>query len=75
VSRAKDAHCSLVIIIRLSAIRRTSAVRAITGNLFRALRTGILRPNIGLTLPLREAAEAHRALEGRRSSGSIILIA
>jgi NADPH:quinone reductase-like Zn-dependent oxidoreductase len=50
-------------------------VRAITGNLFRALRTGILRPNIGLTLPLREAAEAHRALEGRRSSGSIILIA
>jgi NADPH:quinone reductase-like Zn-dependent oxidoreductase len=48
--------------------------RAITGNLFRALRTGILRVNTGLVLPLREAAEAHRALESRRTSGSIILI-
>jgi NADPH:quinone reductase-like Zn-dependent oxidoreductase len=49
-------------------------VRAITDNLFRALRSGILRAQIGMRLPLREAAEAHRALEGRRTTGSIILI-
>ena len=49
-------------------------VRALTDNLFRAIRSGILRANIGLTLPLRQAADAHRALEGRRTSGSIILI-
>jgi NADPH:quinone reductase-like Zn-dependent oxidoreductase len=50
-------------------------VRAITDNLFRALRTGVLRVSTGLRLPLHEAAEAHRALEGRRTSGSIVLIA
>jgi NADPH:quinone reductase-like Zn-dependent oxidoreductase len=50
-------------------------VRAITDNLFRALRTGVLRVSTGLRLPLREAAEAHRALEGRRTVGSIVLIA
>lgn len=49
-------------------------VRSITDNLFRALRSGILRVNVGLALPLREAAEAHRALESRRTSGSIVLI-
>ncbi len=50
-------------------------VRAITDNLFRAIRTGILRPQTGLTLPLRDAAEAHRALEERRTTGSIVLLA
>ncbi|NJM33813.1 MAG: zinc-binding dehydrogenase [Rhodomicrobium sp.] len=49
-------------------------VRSITDNLFRALRSGIIRVNTGLTLPLREAAEAHRALESRRTSGSIVLV-
>ena len=49
-------------------------VRSITDNLFRAIRMGILRANIGLMLPLRQAADAHRALETRRTSGSIILI-
>jgi NADPH:quinone reductase-like Zn-dependent oxidoreductase len=49
-------------------------VRSITDNLFRALRINILRVNTGLTLPLRQAADAHRALEGRQTSGSIVLI-
>jgi NADPH2:quinone reductase len=48
-------------------------LRSITDNLFRAIRAGILRANIGLVLPLRQAADAHRALETRRTSGSIIL--
>ena len=33
-----------------------------------------LRLSIGLELPLAEAAEAHRALEGRRTTGKVILI-
>ena len=48
-------------------------IRSITDNVFRAIRTGILRPNIGLALPLRRAAVAHDELEGRRTVGSIIL--
>ena len=33
-----------------------------------------LKVNIGLELPLAEAAEAHRALEGRRTTGKVLLI-
>ncbi|HYX26016.1 MAG TPA: quinone oxidoreductase [Thermoanaerobaculia bacterium] len=35
---------------------------------------GKLRIGIGLELPLAEAAEAHRALEGRRTTGKVLLI-
>lgn len=35
---------------------------------------GKLRLNIGRELPLAEAAEAHRALEGRRTTGKVLLI-
>ncbi len=35
---------------------------------------GKLRLSIGLELPLAEAAEAHRALEGRRTTGKVLLI-
>jgi len=35
---------------------------------------GKLRLSIGLELPMAEAAEAHRALEGRRTTGKVILI-
>ena len=35
--------------------------------------TGELKLHVGLTLPLAEAAEAHRQLEGRLSTGKILL--
>jgi len=35
---------------------------------------GKLRLSIGLELPLAEAAEAHRALEGRRTTGKVLLV-
>jgi NADPH:quinone reductase len=35
---------------------------------------GRLRLSVGLELPLAEAAEAHRALEGRRTTGKVLLI-
>ena len=49
-------------------------VRDITANLFLALRNGILKPMPPTLLPLRSAAEAHRQLESRASTGSIVLL-
>ena len=49
-------------------------MRSITDRLFDAIRRGILRVEIGQRYPLREAAEAHRALEARRTTGSTILL-
>jgi NADPH:quinone reductase-like Zn-dependent oxidoreductase/uncharacterized protein YndB with AHSA1/START domain len=49
-------------------------MRAICDRLFRALSTGVLHVEISQEFPLREAAEAHRALESRRTTGSTILI-
>jgi NADPH:quinone reductase-like Zn-dependent oxidoreductase len=49
-------------------------MRAITDRLFDALRRGDLRVEIGRRFKLQEAAEAHRALEARKTTGSIILL-
>jgi len=38
------------------------------------VRDGKLRLHVGLELPLAEAAEAHRALEGRRTTGKVLLV-
>jgi NADPH:quinone reductase-like Zn-dependent oxidoreductase len=49
-------------------------VRAITDRLFDAIRRGDIRVEIGRRLALRDAAEAHRALEARETTGSVILL-
>jgi len=49
-------------------------VAAITGHLFDVLDRRILDVEIGQRFALRDAAAAHRALEGRRTIGSTILI-
>lgn len=41
--------------------------------LFEALQRGHLRPKVQRTLPLEEAAEAHRLLETGRTTGSLVL--
>jgi NADPH2:quinone reductase len=41
---------------------------------FAAVESGALRVRIDRELPLREAAEAHRLLEGRKTTGKLILI-
>lgn len=43
-------------------------------DIFGWIAEGRLRLSIGLELPLAEAAEAHRALEGRRTTGKVLLI-
>jgi NADPH2:quinone reductase len=42
--------------------------------LFEVLQSGAVRLVVGGTWPLREAADAHRALEGRRTTGSLLLL-
>jgi NADPH2:quinone reductase len=42
--------------------------------LFTAMRSGAVVANIGQRFALRDAAEAHRALEGRHTTGSTILL-
>ncbi|HEX6275813.1 MAG TPA: quinone oxidoreductase [Polyangiaceae bacterium] len=42
--------------------------------LFEKLRSGALRVRIDRRFPLAEAGEAHRALESRKTSGSVVLL-
>jgi NADPH2:quinone reductase len=43
------------------------------GDVIAGIRAGWLRLRIGKTLPLAEAAEAHRLLEGRQTIGKVLL--
>jgi NADPH2:quinone reductase len=42
--------------------------------LFKAIANGAIKVQIGQTFPLADAAEAHRALEGRQTTGSVVLL-
>jgi NADPH2:quinone reductase len=42
--------------------------------LFEVVKSGAVRISINQRLPLRDAAEAHRALESRRTTGSTVLL-
>jgi NADPH2:quinone reductase len=44
------------------------------GNLFAAIRKGIVKAEIRRTFPLAEAAEAHRQLESRQTTGQLVLL-
>jgi NADPH2:quinone reductase len=52
----------------------TEEIQARASRLFAQLRAGTLDATIGAALPLRDAREAHRALEARRTIGALILI-
>ena len=43
-------------------------------NLFKVLLDGTVKVEIGATFPLKDAADAHRALEGRRTMAATVLI-
>ncbi len=49
-------------------------VAQMSGNLFSALESGLLRVHIGMELPLAEAGTAHRRLEGRQTQGALLLL-
>ena len=44
------------------------------GALFGMLQKGAIKPHISQRFPLREAAEAHRVLEARKTTGQLLLI-
>ena len=42
--------------------------------LFHVIRTGVVKASVGQTYPLRDAAQAHRDLEARKTTGSTLLL-
>jgi NADPH2:quinone reductase len=53
---------------------RREDLLATAADLFAVLRSGAVKVRIDATFPLREAAAAHAALEGRRTTGSTVLL-
>jgi NADPH2:quinone reductase len=54
--------------------RTPEEIRASAARLFELMAKDVLKIRIGARFPLRDAAEAHRALESRATTGSTILI-
>jgi NADPH2:quinone reductase len=52
----------------------TEAMRTAAAELFDLVKRGVLKVEIGAIYPLREAANAHRDLEARKSTGSLLLL-
>jgi NADPH2:quinone reductase len=52
----------------------TESLRARSSEVLDWIATGNLSLRIGATYPLAEAAEAHRALQGRRTTGKVLLV-
>ena len=69
---SKSATLSRPVLFHYTAER--AQLNEIAGNVFRALRDGTLRVSINHRYPLAAAAEAHRELEARRTTGSIVLL-
>jgi NADPH:quinone reductase-like Zn-dependent oxidoreductase len=52
---------------------RRDVLTEMAGRTFEALRRGIIRPDVRHRYPLAAAAEAHRDLEARRTTGQLVL--
>jgi NADPH:quinone reductase len=55
-------------------IADTGTLRAMARNLFRVVGSGAVKIPVNQTFPLAKAADAHRALEGRQTTGSTVLV-
>jgi NADPH:quinone reductase len=55
-------------------IADTETLRAMARNLFRVVGSGGVKIPVNQTFPLAKAADAHRALEGRQTTGSTVLV-
>jgi NADPH2:quinone reductase len=54
--------------------RRPDVVREAAEDLLRLWEAGRVRPIVGATFPLADAADAHRLVENRLSSGKVVLV-
>ena len=58
----------------MTYVARTEDLRANAAELFAMVEKGAVRVTASARYPLRDAAAAHRDLEGRKTTGSIVLI-
>ena len=58
----------------MTYVARTEDLRANAAELFAMVEKGAVRVTVSARYPLRDAAAAHRDLEGRKTTGSIVLI-
>ena len=58
----------------MSYTARREDLLAMAADLFDVVGSGAVKIRTNQTFPLSEAAEAHRALEGRRTTGSTVLL-
>lgn len=69
---SKSATLSRPVLFHYTAER--AVLQEIAGNVFKSLRDGTLRVELRHLYSLAAAAEAHRDLEARRTTGSIVLL-
>jgi NADPH:quinone reductase len=69
---AKSATLSRPVLFHYTA--QHSALAEIAGRVFTALRDGVLHVDVRHRYPLAAAAEAHRDLEARRTTGPLLLL-
>jgi NADPH:quinone reductase len=55
-------------------ISETATLRAMARNLFRVVSSGAVKIPVNHRFPLAKAADAHKALEGRQTTGSTVLL-
>ena len=55
-------------------IQTRGELQRLTGALFEALASGVLKPERGRALPLAQAADVHRALEARAAGPFILTV-
>ena len=53
---------------------KRSDLLKVAGELFDVVKKGVVKIDVSQTFPLKNAAEAHRALEGRKTTGSVVLL-
>ena len=53
---------------------RREDLDAMCAELFEVVRSGKVKVEIGATYPLANAAQAHRDLESRKTTGSLLLV-
>jgi NADPH2:quinone reductase len=55
-------------------VAKRADLLANAGELFDVVGKGVVKINVNHTYPLKDAAQAHRDLEGRKTTGSIVLL-
>jgi NADPH2:quinone reductase len=54
--------------------RTREQLEAVTTDLFDVVTSGAVKVEVGQTYPLKDAAQAHRDLEARKTTGSTVLV-